>query len=81
MNLEARGAVNREGLMTFFISLIFWAEVKIVTTDNNSSIHGSALYNATKQMATNANISSEGALLINIMTNNGFAGGFESKTN
>lgn len=81
VDFKARRAMDRKSLMTFFISLVFRAEVKIVTTDDNSSVHRGALNNTTKNMTTNADISSEGALLVNIMSNNGLTRGLESKAN
>ena len=81
VNFKAGWAVNGKSLMTLFISLIFWTEVEVVTTNDNSTIHGSALNNTTKNMATDANITSEGAFLINIAPNDGFTWGLEAKTN
>lgn len=81
VNFEAGRAVDRESLMTLLVSLVLGTEVKIVTTNDNSSVHGGALHNTTQKMPTNADIASEGALLVNIVTNDGFTGGLEAETN
>lgn len=73
--------MNREGLVTLLISLILWTEVEIVTTDDNGSFHRSALNNTTQNMATNADIASERALLVNIVAPDSFTWGLEAKTN
>ena len=66
--------------MTLLISLILGAEVKVITTNNNSSVHGGALNNTTQKMPTNANITGEWAFLVNIVANNSFTWSLEAKT-
>lgn len=72
--------VSWKVLVTLFISVVLWNEVKVFTTKNKSSLHLGRNNNTSKNTTTNRNVTSEWALLINVVTFNGFLWSLETKT-
>ena len=76
--------------MSFLETLIFLHVVEIISTDNNSVGHLGGNNHTPKirklrevldDSASNGDISSERAFLIDVISFNSFTGGFESKSN
>jgi len=77
---ESWGNVSWKVLVTLFISVVLWNEVKVFTTENKSSLHLGGDDNTSKNTTTNRNVTSEWALLIDVVTFNGFLWSLETKT-
>ena len=52
--------------MSFLISLVFFDEMKVVTTNDYRSFHFHALYNTSKDTSSDANVTSEWTFFIDI---------------
>jgi hypothetical protein len=72
--------VSWKVLVTLFVSVVLWNVVKVFTTENKSSLHLGGDNNTSKNTTTNGNVTSEWALLINVVTFNGFLWCLETKT-
>lgn len=68
-------------LMALLITIILFHIVKVITANNNGAFHLGTDDNSSEDTAANGDISSEGALLIDVGTSYGFLRGLESKTN
>jgi len=80
-NTEARGAVGGNVLVSLLISAIFPDKVEVVSANDNRALHFSGSNHPSENTSTDRNVSGEGALLIDVSTFNGLAGGFESQSN
>jgi hypothetical protein len=54
--------------MTLLITTILFVVVKVVTTKNDSVLHLVAAHNTTEDPSTDADITGEGTLLVNVFT-------------
>lgn len=57
--------------MTFLETAVFANEVKIVTTDDNGTLHLQFLDNSVQDPSTDANVASEWAFLVDVGTIDG----------
>ena len=57
---------QKDSYMTFFISVVLLDVMQIVTSNDNRALHFHACNNACENTATDAYISCEGALLVNV---------------
>ena len=79
LNFKARRAVSRDVRVTLFVTVIFGLVVEVISTDDDSSFHLSRFNNTREDSASDANLRSEGALLINITTNDSSFRSLEAK--
>ena len=79
LNIEARRAVSRDIGVALFVTVVFGLVVEVISTDDDSSFHLSRFDNTREDSASDANLGSEGALLIDVVTNNSSLGGLEAK--
>lgn len=71
--------MHRHVLVPFLKSFVFWDVVKVVPTDDNTSLHLHPDYNSIQDATSDVNIAGEGALLVNVGTMLSLTWGFESK--
>lgn len=81
LNIEARGAVHGGVLVTLLETIVLLDVVQVVATDDDSSSHLSGHNHTSEDSTTDRNISSEGALLVDVGSVDGFLGCGETKTN
>lgn len=75
------GAVSREVTVSLFVTVVLLHVVKIVTADDNGTLHLVRDNNTSEDTSTDGNASGEGALLINVVSSDGLLGSLEAKTN
>ncbi len=75
------GAVNRYISMSFFISIVFRNIMKVISSNNNSSLHLSRNTNSFKNFTSDRDVTSKWTFFINISWFNCLFGCFKSKTN
>ena len=80
LNGEAWAAMSVNVLVTLLITLVLGNVVKIVPTNDNGALHLSGDDKSLKDLSTDGNISSKGALLVNVGAFDGGIGGFDSET-
>ena len=66
--------------MSFFISIVFRDIVKIVSSDDNGSLHFGGDADAFQDSASDGDVAGEGAFLIDVSGFDGLFGSFESKS-
>ena len=66
--------------MSFFISIVFWDVVEIISSDDDGSLHFCGNTNTLEDLASDGDVGSEGALLVDVSGFDGLLGCFESKT-
>jgi len=76
---KAGRAVNRHVLMPFFKPSVLLDVLKVITADNDGSLHLVRDDHGLEDTTSNAHIASEGAFFINICTLNCLLGGFKAK--
>ena len=74
--LEAWAKMSRNVLVSFFISVVFFKEMKVISSDNNSSMHFVGRNDSSENSTSNANVSGKWTFLINVLSFNGFSGRF-----
>lgn len=79
-SLESRGQVSGDVSVALFKSVVLGQVVEIVTTNNNSSLHLVGDNNTTENTTTDGDVTSEGALLVNVVTSDGSGRGLEAQT-
>ena len=57
-------------LVSFFVSLVFFDEMKVITSEGNSSLHFHALNNSSQNTSSDANISGEWTFFVDVCTFN-----------
>jgi hypothetical protein len=77
---ESRGHVSREVLVTLLITRVLGDVVKVFTTDDESALHLGGDNNTGQDTTTDGDITSEGALLVDVGTLDGLLGGLEAET-
>ena len=80
LNVESRGDVDGSVLMSLFESIVFSDQVKVISSDDDGSVHLGGGDNTLDDSSSDGDITSEGALLIDVSTFNGFSGGLEAQT-
>ena len=70
--------MNWKICVSFFKSIILFDVMEIVPSDNDSSLHFSRNDHSLENSASDGDIGSERAFLINIRSFNGFSGGLEA---
>lgn len=73
--------MSREVTVSLFVTVVLLHVVKIVTADDNGTLHLVRDNNTSEDTSTDGNASGEGALLINVVSSDGLLGSLEAKTN
>ena len=81
LNGEAGAAMRMNVLVTLLITLVLGDVVEVVTTNDNGALHLGGDDETLEDLSTDGNISSEGALLVDVGAFDGSIGGFDAKTN
>ena len=77
---ESGGAMSSEVLVSLLITIVLFNVVQVFTTDDDGAFHLSGDDLTGKNTTTNGNVTSEGALLINVSTSDGFLRSLETQT-
>lgn len=77
---EARRYMYRHILMSLLISVVLFHVLEVVTTNNNSPVHLHFTHNTCEDSTTDTYISSEGTLLVNVITEYSLFWSFVAKT-
>ncbi len=80
LNSEAWGAVSMNVLVTFLETTVLLDVVKVITTDNNGALHLGGDDKTLEDLSTDGNISSEGALLVDVGSLDGSIGGLDAES-
>ena len=80
LDVEAGRAVDSHGSVTLLIPVVLGDVVKVVTTDDDGALHLGGANDAGENATTDANIRSEGALLIDVSSLDGALRSAETKT-
>merc|ERR1712232_869924 len=81
LNLEGRRAMRWDILVPFLITTVLPDVMKIISSDDNSTLHFGRHDLTDQNSATNRNITSERTFLVNVTTFDGGIRGFDTKTN
>ena len=76
---ESGRAVSRDVCVTLLITGVLGDVVEVVTTDDHSAAHLAGPDDASEEAATDADVGSEGALLVDVGGVDGGLGGLEAK--
>ena len=77
---EAWRAVGNDVLMSLLIPVVLFDEVEIVSSEDDGVSHLVGDAHASEDLASDADISGEGALLVNVVSLDGLGRGLESQT-
>ena len=77
---EAWGAVSVNVLVTLLETTVLLDVVKVITTDNNGALHLGGDDKTLEDLSTDGNISSEGALLVDVGSLDGSIGGLDAES-
>lgn len=77
---EAWADVGWDVLVSLFVSLVLWNVVQIVTADDDATVHFVSTNDATEDSSTDADITGEWALVVDVRALDGFLRDFEAKT-
>ena len=80
LHSEAWGAVSMNVLVTFLETTVLLDVVKVITTDNNGALHLGGDDKTLEDLSTDGNISSEGALLVDVGSLDGSIGGLDAES-
>ena len=75
---EARAAVDVNILVPLLVTLVLGNVVKVIPANDNGALHLGRDNESLKDLSTDGNVTSEGALLVDVGTFNGGIGGFNS---
>lgn len=78
---ESWGNVSSYVLVALFVTVVLWNVVKVVTSDDNGTVHLGGNNSTGQNLTTDGNQTDEWALLVNVVTIDGFSWGLETKTN
>jgi len=81
LDLEGRRAMHSHVLMTLFITTVLGNEMKVILPNDDGALHLGGDDQSLEDTSTNGNASSEGALLIYVVSGDGGIGCFYSQTN
>ena len=73
--------MSRNVGVPFLVPLVLLDKMEIIPPNNNSPVHLSTVTCSSQDTATDGNIASEGALLVNVGSFDGFPGSLKSKPN
>ena len=79
LNLEARRNVYGSVLMSLLESVVFSDHMEVISSDDDGSVHLGRDDNTLNDLSSDADITSEGALFIDVGAFNSFSGGLEAK--
>jgi hypothetical protein len=79
--IESRRNVSRDVLVTLFVTVVLGDVVKVITTNDEGTLHLGGGDNTGKDTTLNVDFTSERTLLIDVSTSLGFLGGLETITN
>ena len=79
LNGEAGAAMRMNVLVTLLITLVLGDVVEVVTTNDNGALHLGGDDETLEDLSTDGNISSEGALLVDVVSLDGSIGGLNAK--
>lgn len=79
--IESGRDVSRDVGVTLFVTVVLGNVVKVITTNNDSTLHLSGGDNTGKDTTLDVDFTNERTLLINVGTILGFLGGLETVTN
>ena len=77
---EAWAEVGWDVLVSLFISLVLWNVVQVVAADDDATSHFVSTNDTTEDSATDADITGEWALVVDVGALDGFLRDFEAKT-
>ena len=80
-NCESWRAVDWNISVSFFVSIVFWYIMKIISSDDNSSLHFCWNTDSFKDFSSDWNVTSEWAFFINIGRFNSLFRSSESESN
>ena len=72
--------MNRDVSVSLFISVILGNVVKVISSDNDGSLHFSGDANTLEDSASDGDVAGEGAFLIDVGGFNGLFGGSEAES-
>jgi len=81
LDTKARTAMGMNGLVPLLETTVLLNVVKVIPTDNNSALHLGGSDESLENLTTDGHVSSEGALLVNVVSLNGGIGGLDTQTN
>lgn len=67
-------------LVTLFVTVVLWNVVKVVTSDDNGTVHLGRNNSTGQDLTTDGDQTNKWALLVNVVTVDGFSWGLETKT-
>jgi len=73
--------VSWDVAMSFFVSVVFWDIVKVVPSDHNCPLHLGRNDDSLQNLASDGDVTGEGALFVDIVGFNGFLGSLECESN
>lgn len=76
---EGRAAVSGYILVALLVAIVLAHVVQVVTTDDDSAFHLGADNRTSENTSTDGDVSSEGALLVDISSSDGLLGSLEAK--
>ena len=79
--LEGRAQVSSDVLVALLITIVLADEVQVVTTDDDGPLHLGGGNNTTEDTSTDGDVAGEGALLVDVVPDDGRAGGLEAEAN
>lgn len=68
-------------LVTLLITIVLLDKVEVVTANNDGALHLGAHNDTSEDTSTDGDVTSEGALLVDVSTGDGLLGSLEAKTN
>ena len=77
---EGGRAMSGKVLVSLLVTVVLLDVVQVFTTNDDGAFHLGGHDLTSKDTTTNGNVTSEGALLINVGTGNGFLGSLETQT-
>ena len=80
LDIESGRAVSGDVSVSFFVSVVFGDVVKVVTSDDDGSLHFGGDDDTFKNFSSDGDIASEGTFFIDVVSFDGFLGGFESES-
>ena len=81
LNVEGGRTVDGDVFVSFFISVVFGDIVKVISSDDDGSLHFGADDNSLEDLSSDGDSTSEGTFFINIVSLDGFLGSFEVESN
>lgn len=73
--------MSRKVTVSLLITVVLLDVVKVITTDDNGALHLVGDDNTSQDTSTDGDITSEGALLVDVGAGDGLLGSLEAKTN